>query len=83
MTTGITRARRLWCRTHWPTEPRSFDASRALRRRFDLPTTDQPFFGRYYREGEVSDGAVFRIFEAEKRVPGLDDEAVLDALVYG
>lgn len=60
------------------------DIVRRLRARcaatFDLPA-DHPFFGRYYREGEAPDDALFRIFEAEKRASGQDDEAVLDALV--
>lgn len=41
---------------------------------------DHPFFERWYREGESSDEALFRIFEAEKRASGLDDEALLAAL---
>jgi hypothetical protein len=46
---------------------------------FDLPA-EHPFFERWYREGEAPDDALFRIFEAEKRATGLDDEELLAAL---
>lgn len=49
---------------------------------FDDPP-DHAFFSLGYLPGETPDQALFRIFEAEQRASGMDDDAVMEALIHG
>jgi len=42
-----------------------------------------PFFAANRRPGEYPDECILRLFRAEKAASRFDDDAVVDALVYG